>query len=484
MRSLCLLLISVLLVSVLIAGLAGAADPRPLASLIPPDASTYSQLDVAKLLGQAPSNAAVGQALGQMKSPALFLELLRELLKGEAEEEQVTMALGLLKDLSVAAGPQVGYASWMPDAQTMLSGMMAGEAAGSGDLSKVLGMMPKMLLVADVKDPAALDAMLEKIIALVGFQAKIATGGGVTTMSFAEGAVQLVHGSDWLAFGFPAETVDLAVARATGMTSDSLWGLPAYQGVLKRLPAEAASTEYVSAAAIRQLMAAVNMMAPSLGYSYAGDEPLGLAMGVKVDEVSGKQLATFYYTMDLAVLPYLIDAPLALQATIIKPVLLQQKEQARKQRISNQCAEQLSSLAEAMDAYLTDHEGRYPEANGWVEAIRPYLEDPAALKCPEDPAEGAVSYGMNAALSGLLLEEVADVEWTVLFYETAHPGKNPFGGMDDVADPGRHVDGNNFAFVDGSTGAFSPAEEEQPNWDPAVQPAEEEEAGQGMEEEE
>jgi prepilin-type processing-associated H-X9-DG protein len=184
-------------------------------------------------------------------------------------------------------------------------------------------------------------------------------------------------------------------------------------------------------------------------------------------------MATVYYTADLDSYVSMVDAALAFEVVVLKPILQQQKEQARRQGLSDDCANRLNALLAAMDSYLEDHENRYPSADGWVAALRPYVEDENGFKCPEDTSDGLSSYGMNAALSGVSPDEVADPTTTVLFYETAHPGENPSGGADDVVTPPRHVDGNNFAFVDGSVGAYGEDEMEELTWSP------EEGAGEG-----
>jgi len=460
----CLGLVVVTLGSVAVLASGALAIDRPLVSLVPADASSYVELHADLMLGRAPATAPLGQALAQMKSPQLVAELWTELAKDEPEMARVTELIGTLGGAFEAIGPRLGVAVWSADLQSIIGGAMANQAAGGAQAA--MKMLPRFLLVADVRDTATLDDAITTLAGEAGLEPRVTESGGMKTFAIANGMVELIRGADWLALSFPPEPARKAADRATGVAADSLLTNADYRKAVGRLPADAAYTEYVSPVFLRQLIAAVNMVAPTAGISYPPDEPFAGAMGIRIEEADGRKMASVYYTADLDSLVSAMDAGLALQVTLLRPIIEQQREQARRQALSDQCGSQLEALATAMDSYLADHDNQYPPADRWVREIRRYLEDVSVLKCPEDTSEGLSSYAMNAALSGLSPDEVAEPEWTVLLYETAHPGVNPSGGPDDVPDSPRHVDGNNFAFVDGSVAAFAPDDEEQPVWRP------------------
>ena len=156
-------------------------------------------------------------------------------------------------------------------------------------------------------------------------------------------------------------------------------------------------------------------------------------------------MATAYYTADLDTLTYLVDAPMALQAAMMGPVFERARESARKAS----CLSNVKNLSLAMQMYAADNDDSLPEASGWVEALMDYIMDESVLKCPDDESEATCSYGMNEALSGKSLAELANPEEVVVFFETANPGDNPVGGAEDVVDPPRHMGGNNYGFGDG-----------------------------------
>jgi len=469
MRYLSCAVLTILLTAAIACG-ASAAE-RPLASLVPADAGSYVELNTDRVLGRTPEAAALGEAFGKMKSPAMLKQAWAELTAGDEEAAKVGEVFGMVTGGLGALGPRVAWAMWSPDLQSLM-GMMSGGQGGE-DAQAMMKMMPKVLLVADVRDAAKLDAAISQLAAEATLEPRVTEGAGTKTFAFADGMVELVRGDNWMAVGFPPELARKAADRATGAGTDSLLDNADYKRAMQRLPEDAVYTAYASPGAMRQFLALANTLAPNAGIASTTDEPFSAAAGVRVEETGGRKMATVYYTADLDSYVSMVDAALAFEVVVLKPILQQQKEQARRQGLSDDCANRLNALLAAMDSYLEDHENRYPSADGWVAALRPYVEDENGFKCPEDTSDGLSSYGMNAALSGVSPDEVADPTTTVLFYETAHPGENPSGGADDVVTPPRHVDGNNFAFVDGSVGAYGEDEMEELTWSP------EEGAGEG-----
>ena len=156
-------------------------------------------------------------------------------------------------------------------------------------------------------------------------------------------------------------------------------------------------------------------------------------------------MVTAYYTADMDILSHLADASLALQTVIMRPMI----EKARASAQKAVCLSNTKNLSLAMQMYLADNKDRFPEADGWVEALAEYIRNESVLKCPEDDSEAACSYGMNAALSGKSVGDLENPAAVVMFYETASPGDSPAGGAEDVVSPPRHPNGNSYGFADG-----------------------------------
>jgi prepilin-type processing-associated H-X9-DG protein len=420
-----------------------AAIDEPLASLVPADAQFYVEVSLDRMLGKAPETAALAEVFSNMKSP----ELIRQAV-GQADEEagqiydEVITALG---DASNALGPRIAVAVWMPDMGAMLGGAMMG-AAGA-EKQAAMAMAPKVLVVADIRDEAGFDALAAYLIERLEAPAPAESShGGAKVMSFAEGMVELIRGDGWAAAGFPAERARTAADRAAGeVTGGSLWEDAQYQQVMGRLPDDAILTEYVSAASIQQSLAMAQMAAPQAGISYPAGESLGVALGVRVEEVQGRRMVTTYYTTDLDTAVAVTDASLGMQAALLVPILSQAREGAQKAV----CLSNMKQVSLAMQMYLADNEDGFPPADQWVAALSDYRKNEEVLKCPDDESDAACSYAMNAALDGKSMTSIRDPVSVVVFFETANPGDNPVGDVSDVVSDGRHDGGANYGFADG-----------------------------------
>jgi prepilin-type processing-associated H-X9-DG protein len=422
------------------------AAQRPLASLVPADAPSYSELNLDRLLGKTAETAALREAFGNMQS----LKALRAMLAENKEAaEGFDEVMEVLEGLSETVGPRVGWAVWMPDPAAMMGGMMGGMMMVPGGMPMPGAMpgMPKVLLVAEVRDSRRMEGLIAQIVGELGIASShVDPYQGAKVMEFVEGQVALAQGDNWLALGFPGEMMKAAADRAAGKAEGgSLWEKAAYQRVLGRLPKDAVLTQYVSAQSVEQMLGMLRGFMPSVELTAPGEEGLGWAMGVRVEEKDGGKLVTAYTTADLETVPYLIDAPIALQVAMMYPMIAKSREAAQKAV----CLSNIKNMSLAMQMFLADHNDEFPKTERWVEEMMPYIRNEAALKCPKDESWARSSYGMNEALIGKRLLEVEDPAKLVVFYETANPGENPVGGPEDVVSPGRHLNGNNFGYADG-----------------------------------
>ena len=116
------------------------------------------------------------------------------------------------------------------------------------------------------------------------------------------------------------------------------------------------------------------------------------------------------------------------------------------------CMSNLKQLSIAALMYAQDNDGALPEADKWMDQLAPYLDhlhSEDAFRCPAAP-DLEYGYAMNAALSGMKLNQVKDPSNTVLFFESSLGTRNASGSVDAVCDPGRHDEGSNYSFADGS----------------------------------
>ena len=121
-----------------------------------------------------------------------------------------------------------------------------------------------------------------------------------------------------------------------------------------------------------------------------------------------------------------------------------------EQALSEGCQSNLRQIALAMRMYIADWDGGFPPANKWCDALRPYVRSFDLFTCPAVAERGGRwGYAMNWKLSRRRLSEIERPVHTVLFYETESLRKSACGDGRDMPKEGRHMGGNNFAFVDG-----------------------------------
>ncbi|HEY0073922.1 MAG TPA: DUF1559 domain-containing protein [Abditibacteriaceae bacterium] len=172
-----------------------------------------------------------------------------------------------------------------------------------------------------------------------------------------------------------------------------------------------------------------------------------------------------------------VIAIIAILAAILFPVFARARENARK----SSCQNNIKQLGLGMKQYIQDYDDIFPPdgvatdaatVSGWAYTIQPYLKSEQALQCPSEPAKapsaptmaeravfvtgGFTDYYYNfnlgaGDLSDARIERSANV---LLFGDGV-------AGIDSVADynrwtlhgsdmgPVRHLEGANYAFVDG-----------------------------------
>ena len=126
----------------------------------------------------------------------------------------------------------------------------------------------------------------------------------------------------------------------------------------------------------------------------------------------------------------------------------QARAQARPATHKQNCLNNLKQMALGAMMYIDDHDGKLPDANKWVDQLMPYLKNEAIFKCPSAP-ELECGYAMNAVLSGVHLKELQRPSEMVIFFDSHLGTRNATGGREAVCDPGRHNNGNCYAYADG-----------------------------------
>ncbi len=142
-------------------------------------------------------------------------------------------------------------------------------------------------------------------------------------------------------------------------------------------------------------------------------------------------------------------------AAVLMPVFAQARERAR----TTSCQSNLKQASTGMLMYSQDYDGKFPLASTWTPGIFPYIKNASVFRCPSvaPPGQAApmppfgapitTDYGFNAALSGFPQSKIVSPAQLTMLFESAN--NVSAGGAQNVAQPGRHNGGNNFAYADG-----------------------------------
>ncbi len=128
------------------------------------------------------------------------------------------------------------------------------------------------------------------------------------------------------------------------------------------------------------------------------------------------------------------------------------------------CQSHLKQIALACKQYLQDYDERMPMIStgeqGWADSIQPYLKSWQVFQCPmekEPPKPLSSDYFLNARVEGAPRNKIPFGGQTILLGEgvdngatNSHFSELPLDWKTDNPSPAkRHLDGANYAFVDG-----------------------------------
>jgi hypothetical protein len=118
----------------------------------------------------------------------------------------------------------------------------------------------------------------------------------------------------------------------------------------------------------------------------------------------------------------------------------------------------LKALAIAAEAYCADSSGRFPPANRWASALRPYL----ASSSTRHILRGKPSFAMNHSLSGVSRRGIKQPDETILFFDSAQ-GRNVSGGPELICYSHNRA---SLVRVDGSVRSVTPRQARKLKWNP------------------
>jgi prepilin-type N-terminal cleavage/methylation domain-containing protein/prepilin-type processing-associated H-X9-DG protein len=177
--------------------------------------------------------------------------------------------------------------------------------------------------------------------------------------------------------------------------------------------------------------------------------------------MNGKTMKRGFTLIELLV----VIAIIAILAAILFPVFARARENARR----TSCQNNMKQIALGAKQYIGDYDETYPatgtassttDTSGWSVVLQPYIKSIQVLQCPSEPTApgGATAYNgaytdyaYNSNVAGQNESSFSFVSNTVLAQDGNSGASNQNANSEvlNTAALARHLEGNDFAFVDG-----------------------------------
>ena len=113
------------------------------------------------------------------------------------------------------------------------------------------------------------------------------------------------------------------------------------------------------------------------------------------------------------------------------------------------CYSRLRQIATTSHVYVSDNDGRFPDAGHWCDALDPYIKTKDVHHCTECPGADYCQ-AMHDKMSHARLDKIAKPESQILFFESAARIRNAHGDESLIRRPGLHRNRSYVAYADGS----------------------------------
>jgi len=165
----------------------------------------------------------------------------------------------------------------------------------------------------------------------------------------------------------------------------------------------------------------------------------------------------------LAVAGIVVSGVFLLLLPFFTAMMLPALAAAKQKALAVNCVSNEKILAIAIKMYADDHEGQFPPAATWCDAIKPSVSAEAIFKCPAANSSSRCGYAFNARVSGLNETNIAPN--TVIIFESDGDW-NRSGGPEQMIRSPRHARVFVVAFADGSVQQLRESELSTLRWDP------------------
>jgi type II secretory pathway pseudopilin PulG len=136
---------------------------------------------------------------------------------------------------------------------------------------------------------------------------------------------------------------------------------------------------------------------------------------------------------------------LAVAGTVLS-VVLPKFSESRAMAENESCLSNLSTMASALNMYVSDYDGLLPQAANWADGLSPYIKNNAVFQCPSLPND-QYGYAYNQQLDAKELSQI-DAGSKVAVIDAADCGWNESCGIDKLAT--RHQGHANVLYASGS----------------------------------
>ena len=188
----------------------------------------------------------------------------------------------------------------------------------------------------------------------------------------------------------------------------------------------------------------------------------GLILGI-IALVKAKQNRSTLGVNGIALAGVIVSAIFVFMIPIFAAILLPALAAAKQKAQTINCVNNEKQLALAVKIYSGDHNGQFPLAATWCDALKVDVGSEKVFKCVAANSSSRCDYAFNAKLGGM--EESKIAPDTVMIFES-EGGWNANGGPELMIGKPRHARLFVVAFADGSVQQLRESQLNTLRWDP------------------
>jgi hypothetical protein len=246
-----------------------------------------------------------------------------------------------------------------------------------------------------------------------------------------------------------------------GAEWQTLASVPGFEAVLTAAPGAPPPLPATSVEAKTSSMAITSLVLGILGL--CGITALvGLVLGivalVKISRSGGRLSGQGLAIAGICVSGFMLFFSIPVMAAMMLPALARAKQRAE----TINCVNNMKQLALGVKLYAQSHNGQFPPAATWCDAIQSSVSSPKVFQCPSDPGLRC-AYAFNAKLDGKKENEI-DPQTVLLFESDA--GWNASGGPGELKPHKHSARTVSVALVNGAVMQIPRSQLSTLRWDP------------------